>query len=392
MSANNDKAPSIWLSQLKLQSFRNYASLSVELEPKHIVLTGPNGSGKTNLMEAVSMFSPGRGLRRANLADIQHKGAQDGFSVFATLNNEDGDFAIGTGTAGSEPNAPVRRGRINGTAIKSADEFLDLSRIIWVTPSMDGLFTGGASDRRRFLDRMVLAIDPAHGRRAANYEKAMRNRNRLLGEPANRQNDQWLDAAESQLALLGTAMVLARFELVSLLTVLIHKISLQQDSPFPTAHLTLDGDLVELAAEGLNGFDLEEGFRRQLRDLRYRDRAAGRTLIGPHRADLVVRHTEKDIEANLCSTGEQKALLIGLVLAHAMLTRQVSKLAPIMLLDEVAAHLDIERRAALFDRIDTIGAQAFMTGTDRNLFDALHGRAQYWRVQNGALSEDRTNG
>ncbi|MEM5502839.1 DNA replication/repair protein RecF [Ahrensia kielensis] len=382
--------PQIWLSQIKLTTFRNYEKLSVNLSDHHVVLTGANGAGKTNLMEAVSLMSPGRGLRRAPLSSMRHKTAPDGFSVFATLNKDDEDYAIGTGTAGLDPYAtPVRRVRINGTPMKNADELLDLCRVIWVTPSMDGLFTGAASDRRRFLDRMVLAIDPAHGRRASNYEKAMRNRNRLLDEVPNQQTDQWLDAAEDQLASLGVAMISARYELVSLLTGLIQQLSTNQQSVFPTAHLALEGELEAMAAEGLNGFDLEETFKKKLRDLRYRDRAAKRTLTGPHRADLIVRHGEKDMEAGLCSTGEQKALLIGLVLAHGMLTKTVSKLAPIMLLDEVAAHLDIDRRAALFDRIHAIGGQAFMTGTDRNLFDALGSRAQYFTVDNGSLNREQ---
>ncbi|KAG1650057.1 DNA replication and repair protein RecF [Nymphon striatum] len=345
---DDDARPNIWLSELKLSAFRNYASLSTELSSKHIVLTGSNGAGKTNFMEAISLLSPGRGLRRAALADMKHKDSADGFSVFATLINGSEDYSIGTGTAGNEPSvAPVRRVRINGTTVKSADELSDLCRVIWVTPSMDGLFTGSTSDRRRFTDRMVLAIDPTHGRRVTNYEKAMRNRNRLLDEPANQQTDSWLDAAESQLASLGTAIVMARYELICLLTDLIHNNGNKADGAFPTAHLALEGELEALAAEGLNGFDLEESFARQLRDMRFRDRAAKRTLIGPHRADLLVHHVEKDIAASLCSTGEQKALLIGLVLAHAVLTRSISKMAPFMLLDEVAAHLDINRRAAL---------------------------------------------
>lgn len=385
----DDQRSTIWLSKLKLTAFRNYQSLSVDLSPKHVVLSGANGAGKTNFMEAVSLLSPGRGLRRAALADMKLQSANDGFSVFVTLNNDDDDYAIGTGTAGLEPGQiPIRKTRINGTQAKATDELLDLCRVVWVTPSMDGLFTGPTADRRRFLDRMVLAIDPEHGSRASQYEKAMRDRNRLLDEAPNAQTDAWLDAAESQLASLGTAMVIARYELVSLLTNLITTSAGSHESAFPTAHLSLEGELENLASEGMNGLDLEGVFVRQLHDLRYRDRAAKRTLIGPHRADLKVRHVEKDIEAGLCSTGEQKALLIGLVLAHAMLTRKISKMPPIMLLDEVAAHLDIDRRAALFDRIHAIGGQAFMTGTDRNLFDALGERAQYFSVRDGALEAE----
>lgn len=387
----DDAEPDTWLSEIKLTAFRNYQSHSIKLLPKHVVLTGANGAGKTNLLEAISLLSPGRGLRRAQLVDMRHKDAADGFSVFATLHNSSVEYAIGTGTAGAEPGAtPVRRVRINGTTAKSNDELSDLCRVIWVTPSMDGLFMGPTSERRRFMDRMVLAIDPTHGRRVSNYEKAMRNRNRLLGEAANQQNDAWLDATENQLAALGTAIVMARFELISLLTGLLDTSSRQLDEAFPTAHLSLQGELETLAAEGLNGFDLEDSFSQRLRDMRYRDRAAGRTLLGPHRADLLVRHVEKDIAAGLCSTGEQKALLIGLLLAHAQLTRSISKMAPFLLLDEVAAHLDADRRAALFDRVHTNGGQAFMTGTDRNLFDALGDRAQYFNVEDGSLTLENT--
>lgn len=382
----HDADPTIWLSQIRLTAFRNYPSLSLDLSPQHVVLTGSNGAGKTNLMEAVSLLSPGRGLRRSQLSSMKNQTAEDGFSVFAKLQKDSEDYAIGTGTAGLDPGStPIRRVRINGTPMKNSDELLDLCRVVWVTPAMDGLFTGPTADRRRFLDRMVLAIDPAHGRRANDYEKAVRNRNRLLEEPAGSQTDSWLDAAESQLAALGTSIIIARFELVSLLTGLIDETVAKHGSAFPTAHLALQGELEALAAEGLNGFDLESSFARQLRDTRFRDRNAKRTLIGPHRADLIVRHVEKDMAAGLCSTGEQKALLIGLVLAHGMLTREISKLAPILLLDEVAAHLDIERRAALFDRIHAIGGQSFMTGTDRNLFDALATRAQYFTVDNGTV-------
>ena len=377
--------PESHLSQLKLTAFRNYAHLSVEFEPKHVVLSGPNGAGKTNLMEAVSFLSPGRGLRRAQLADVAQEGTSGGFAIHAVLQRDDDSYAIGTGTAFGE--AGQRRVRINGTNSNS-DELLDLCRIIWLTPAMDGLFTGSASDRRRFLDRMVLAIDPAHGRRAADYEKAMRQRNRLLEEPAGSQTDAWLTAAETQLAALGSAVIAARQELAGLLAAIIAERRDPSD-PFPTALLAVEGDLEEAARGGEAAGAIEERLIAELRDGRYRDRAAGRTLVGPHRAEFAIRHEQKDMEAARCSTGEQKALLVGLVLAHAALTRTVSGMAPIMLLDEIAAHLDPARRAALFDRIDTVGGQAFMTGTDRSLFEALDNRAQYVRVENGALTHER---
>lgn len=377
--------PESHLSQLKLTAFRNYAHLSVAFEPKHVVLSGPNGAGKTNLMEAVSFLSPGRGLRRAQLADVAQEGTSDGFAIHATLERDDDSYTIGTGTAFGE--AGQRRVRINGTN-SNGDELLDLCRIIWLTPAMDGLFTGPASDRRRFLDRMVLAIDPAHGRRAADYEKAMRQRNRLLEQPAGNQTDAWLTAAETQLAALGSAVIAARQELAGLLAAIIAERRDPAD-PFPTALLAVEGELEEAARRGAAAGAIEERLIAELRDGRYRDRAAGRTLVGPHRAEFAIRHEQKDMDAARCSTGEQKALLVGLVLAHAALTRTVSGMAPIMLLDEIAAHLDPARRAALFDRIDDVGGQAFMTGTDLSLFEALEGRAQYLRVENGALTRER---
>lgn len=378
-------------SRLQLTLFRNYTQMAVNLEPCHVVLTGANGAGKTNLMEAVSLFTPGRGLRRAALNDIAHQRDPAGFGVFAKLETRHDSYDIGTGTAFAAPApaeaAPIRRVRINGTNAKSTDELLDLCRIIWLTPSMDGLFTGPAGDRRRFLDRMVLAIDPMHGRRANDYEKAMRARNRLLEQPVSSQSDAWLNATEAQLAAFGTAIIAARTELLELLRQFIEAtVNADDRSSFPTAGLTLDGALETWSRTGLAAAELEQEFARQLRDMRYRDRAAKRTLIGPHRTDLLIRHREKDMDAALCSTGEQKALLVGLVLAHAALTRSISGHAPIMLLDEIAAHLDENRRGDLFDRVHALGGQAFMTGTDRNLFDALEDRAQYLRVDNGQIT------
>lgn len=376
------------LSALTLTDFRNHEQTTLALDGRHVVLSGPNGAGKTNLIEAVSLLSPGRGLRRANLFDMARKGA-DGFSVFAKLERDGDGYAVGTGTAGVTPTengARTRRVRINGTNAASADELLDLARILWLTPAMDGLFTGPAADRRRFTDRMVLAIDPGHGRRARDHEKAMRQRNRLLEAPPNAQNDLMLDAIEAQLAALGTAIVIARQELVSLLAALIAETP--QGARFPMADLSMAGELEARLADGMAAGDLQAWLETDMRGKRGRDRAAGRTLTGPHRADLVVEHQQKAIAASLCSTGEQKALLIGLLLAHAALTASVSAMTPILLLDEVAAHLDPERRAELFDRVHGIGGQAFMTGTDRNLFDALGDRAQYLRVEDGTVTAD----
>lgn len=367
------------IRRLKLSSYRNYADLTVGLGSGHVVLTGENGAGKTNLIEAVSFLSPGRGLRRASYDDVAKGGASDGFAVHAALESAIyGEVDIGTGTAGNAESG--RKVRINGIG-SSGDDLLEYARILWIVPSMDGLFTGSGSERRRFLDRMVLAIDTGHGKRVLDYEKAMRSRNRLLSEENN--DAQWLNAIESQMAELAIAIAAARAEAMRLVAAMIEK--LPSDGPFPKADCFLEGGLEQrIALEA--ALDLEEDFRRALRDGRPRDRAAGRTLEGPHRTDLLVQHRPKSMPAALCSTGEQKALLIGLVLAHARLTGELSGMAPILLLDEIAAHLDSGRRAALFAILDDLGGQAFMTGTDRALFEALGGDAQFFNVSGGQLT------
>ncbi len=366
--------------RLKLSDFRNYAELTLPLGSGHVVLTGENGSGKTNLIEALSFLSPGRGLRRASYDDVARVTGHDGFAIHASLDCMIyGDAEIGTGTAGGGEGG--RKVRINGNAA-SGDELLDYARVLWVVPSMDGLFTGGASDRRRFLDRMVLAIDTGHGKRVLDYEKAMRSRNRLLSD--GNSDNQWLDAIESQMAELGIAIAAARAEAMRLIAAMIER--LPADGPFPKADCFLEGSLEQRI--GLEAaLDLEEDFRRLLRDGRPRDRVSGRTLEGPHRTDLIVQHRPKSMPAALCSTGEQKALLIGLILAHARLTGELSGMAPILLLDEIAAHLDTGRRAALFGILDDLGGQAFMTGTDRSLFEALEGDAQFFNVAAGELTK-----
>jgi DNA replication and repair protein RecF len=374
------KPARVAISRVKLANFRNYDSLSLRLAPSHVVLTGENGAGKTNLLEAISLLSPGRGLRRATYTDVTRTGAPDGFAIHAAMETAEGSVDVGTGLAGNAPGDTARRVRINGVTAASADELLDYSRILWLVPAMDGLFTGPAGDRRRFLDRMVLAIDPSHGKRVLDYEKAMRSRNRLLTE--ERGNNAWLDAIETPMAELGIAIAAARAELMRLINGMIER--LPDDTPFPKADCLLEGILEQrVGIEAAS--DVEETFRRALRDGRSRDRAAGRTLDGPHRADLLVHHRPKAMPAELCSTGEQKALLIGLILSHARLTGELSNMAPILLLDEVAAHLDQGRRAALFDIIEDLGGQAFMTGTDRALFTSLQGRAQFFDVSHGEV-------
>lgn len=371
------------VERLKLTDFRNYASLSLALRPGPVVLAGENGAGKTNLLEAISFLSPGRGLRRATLAEIARQGGSGGFAVHAELAGPFGECEIGTGTAGQPGgDEAARKVRINGANARSADEMLDWMRIIWLTPAMDALFTGPAADRRRFLDRMVLAIDPAHGRRALDFEKAMRARNRLLAESSS--DDRWFSAIETQMAETGVAIAAARAELVRLLAGMVAL--LPGDGPFPRSGLALDGTLEARVAD-MAAVDLEEEYRQALAQGRYRDRAAGRTLEGPHRSDLLVRHAPKDQPAELCSTGEQKALLVGLVVSHARLTGDIAGSTPILLLDEIAAHLDAGRRAALFAILDALDCQYFMTGTEPALFDSLAGRAQFLTVSGGTVRE-----
>lgn len=370
-----------YISKLSLTNFRNYGQASLALEPGAVVLTGENGAGKTNLLEAVSFLSPGRGLRRATLAEVAHGGDPTGFAVHARIEGRSGTCEIGTGTMGGEAGGDTRRVRINGAPARSADELTEWLRVVWLTPAMDALFTGPAADRRRFLDRLVLAIDPAHGRRAAGYEKAMRARNRLLTDDSR--DTRWFEAIETQMAETGVAIAAARAELVRLLAAMVAR--LPAESPFPRASLALSGSIEEQVGAHA-AVDVEETFRAALAEGRWRDRAAGRTLEGPHRADLLVRHAPKDQAAELCSTGEQKALLVGIVLSHARLTGEIAGAAPILLLDEIAAHLDAGRRAALFSILDGLDCQYFMTGTDAALFSSLSGRAQFLTVAGGRVA------
>jgi DNA replication and repair protein RecF len=344
-----------------------------------VVFSGENGAGKTNLLEALSLLTPGRGLRRAAYREVARVAGSGGFSVRATLEGQGGETEIATFAKPGEEGSLSRIVRIDEAEEGGADALLEVLRVVWLTPAMDGLFTGPAGDRRRFLDRMVLSVDPAHGRRSLDYEKAMRSRNRLLGEP--RLDAVWLDGLEAQMGELGVAIHRARAELVSRLATEAARAG--AESPFPVADLQLAGGYdFEDPSAALP--DLVGEARARLSAARWRDRAAGRTLEGPHRGDLLVTHRAKAMPAEKSSTGEQKALLIGLTLAHARLVTRVSGLVPVLLLDEVAAHLDASRRAALFAEIETLGAQAFMTGTDAALFAGVVGRIM--RVDAGRVA------
>lgn len=345
-------------------------------------MTGHNGAGKTNLLEAISFLSPGRGLRRANYETIHRQTGTGGWNVFCALDGTCGNVGIGTGvmTSATGPENQ-RRVRIDGEPVKSSEELLDHARIVWLIPAMDGLFTGPAAERRRYLDRLVLAVNPGHARSVSNFEKSMRARNRLLSE--YNPDERWLDSIEIQMAEHAIAIASARHELIQLLS---HLIAENHDpkSTFPHAVISLDGTLENLCSD-MAGTDLESDYIQTLRNGRRLDQSAGRTLNGPHRSDLKVMHGPKSMAAELCSTGEQKALLVGLTLAHATLTGDLTGHAPILLLDEIAAHLDENRRAALFEYLERLGCQAWMTGTDKSLFDALEQRAQYFEIEDGAI-------
>jgi DNA replication and repair protein RecF len=343
------------VSRLSLTNFRSYSDALIAPGSGLVVLTGENGAGKTNVLEAVSLLSPGRGLRGASLSEMARSGGSGGFAVAA----RHGDVDLGTGTI---PSAPERRQvRING-AQASATSLGEWLSVLWLTPAMDRLFLEGAGGRRRFLDRLVLALAPAHAVHSSRYEAAMRARNKLLGDP--RPDTGWLSALEARMAEHGAALAAARNTAVAALS---GRLASAAEGPFAKARIALGG---------WNGHD-PDALLADLARGRSRDAAAGRTLAGPHRSDFLVTHVAKDQPAERCSTGEQKALLLSLVLAHADLVTERTGRRPILLLDEVAAHLDPSRRAALFERLEAGGGQVWMTGTEASLFAGI-GRSSTW--------------
>jgi DNA replication and repair protein RecF len=370
------------IRRVTLADFRSYPALDLRAASNMVALAGDNGAGKTNLLEALSLFTPGRGLRRAELAEMAREDGHGGFAVSLEIEGEaGGPLQLGTGLEFSD-GAAQRKYRLDREPAPSPRVFADHLRVVWLTPSMDGLFTGSAGDRRRFLDRLVLAVDSDHGTRVAALEKALRNRNRLLEE--RRGEKIWLDAAEREIAELAIAVAAARGETVERLAALIAA-GRDDESPFPWADIALEGEIDRLMAER-PALEAEDLYRALLRENRARDAAAGRTLIGPQASDLVVLHGPKQCEARRASTGEQKALLVGLVLAHARLVAGMSGIAPLVLLDEIAAHFDPARRNALFDALQALGGQVWMTGADERLFDDLRGRADIFAVAGGRLT------
>jgi DNA replication and repair protein RecF len=379
------------LTRLMLRDFRSYPALTVPFHGRIVVVSGENGVGKTNLLEAISLLGPGRGLRGARVAEFSRR-VPEGPLPWAAAGRFEGaadspwgGFDIGTGTPDGGP-LERRVFRLDGAPVRSQAELAERVATVWLTPQMDRLFQDGASDRRRFLDRLVWALEPHHAREVAAYENAMAQRNRLLAQERRegRVDAQWLTALEDAMARHGAAAAAARRGLVARLNA---KLAGGITGAFPATRLDLQCP-VAAALDTAPALAVEEGLRAGWASARRRDAAAGATLEGPHRTDLLFTHMPKGLPAGLCSTGEQKALLVAVVLAHAGLIADARGFAPLLLLDEVAAHLDAPRREALFAALAALPAQAFLTGTDAMIFSPLRGIAEAFRATPGQLVPD----
>ena len=379
---------SAFIRRLTLSNFRSYHAAQIELgQAGPVVLTGANGAGKTNLIEAISLLAPGRGLRRASMEELAFSEGDGAWAVSAEIEGMLGLATLGTGIdpPAGEDSAPSRICRIDREAVSSAAAFADHLRVVWLVPAMDPLFNGPASERRRFLDRLVLAVDAQHSSRVAALERSLRSRNRLLEDAVS--DSHWLDAVEHETAEVAVAVAAARAETVGRLAGALAG-GRDQAPEFPLAEIALDGWMEKLLPYH-SAIEIEDRYRDLLKDNRARDAAAGRTLDGPHLSDLSVSHAGKGIPASDASTGEQKALLIRLVLAHAGLIKDMTGFAPLLLLDEIIAHLDPTRRAALYDALANLGAQVWMTGADPAAFGDIVGRAQVFEVRSGAVEPHR---
>jgi DNA replication and repair protein RecF len=373
-----------FVRRLSLTNFRSYHAAQISLgRAGPVVLTGVNGAGKTNLIEAISLLAPGRGLRRATMEELAFAEGDGAWAVSAEIEGILGLATLGTGIdppAGEDP-APVRKCRIDRESVGSATAFADHLRVVWLTPAMDPLFNGPASERRRFLDRLVLAVDAQHSSRVAALERALRSRNRLLEDAPG--DSHWLDAIEHETAEVAVAVAAARVETVKRLSAALDA-ARDQAPEFPQAQIDLIGWMERLLVDH-SAIEIEDRYRALLKENRPRDATAGRTLDGPHLSDLAVRHRAKNLPAVHASTGEQKALLIRLVLAHAGLIKQMTGFAPLLLLDEVVAHLDPVRRAALYDALSSLGAQVWMTSADPVSFGDIVDRANVFEVRSGTV-------
>jgi DNA replication and repair protein RecF len=371
------------IHRLTLTHFRNYRAASLQTRGDVVVLVGPNGAGKTNCLEAISFLSPGRGLRRATLEDVADNQGDGSWAVSAEVEGALGLATLGTGIdpSGSDAPATGRRSRIDREPAPSATAFGDHLRMVWLTPAMDGLFLGAASERRRFFDRLVLAIDSEHSSRVSALDRSLRSRNRLL--EVRNYDDHWCDAIERETAELAVAVAAMRGQTALKLAAMLR--ARGEASAFPSADIMLDG-WMENALTSEPATSVEDRYRQILRDSRARDAAAGRTLDGPHLTDLQVIYAPKNMPARDASTGEQKALLIGLVLAHANLVAEMTGITPLLLLDEVVAHLDPIRRNALFMELAALGAQVWMTGADPAAFIDIGSTGEVFDVDSGQIA------
>ena len=379
-------APAFAVTRLTLTDFRNYAHMRVEPARPLVALAGANGAGKTNLLEAVSLLMPGRGLRGVEFAALARQGGSGRWAVAADVETPQGALQVGTGWQSGEDGevGSTRSVMIDGLVQRSAGSLTGLLRMVWLTPAMDRLFQGAPGDRRRFLDRMVMLFDAEHASRVAAFEKVMRERNALLADTGP--DPAWLSSLEVQMAESAVAVSAARLATVNMLAR--HVAQSEHQGPFPWAALSVEGGMEDLVMQH-PAVEAEDIYRRDLARGRPADRAAGRALAGPHRSDLKVVHGPKAMAAEFCSTGEQKALLIGLVLAQARAAKSLFGASPMLLLDEIAAHLDPTRRESLFRLLETLGSQVFMTGTEPSLFDGAGASAVVYLVDGGQLSESR---
>ncbi|MGK7869507.1 DNA replication/repair protein RecF [Falsiroseomonas sp. E2-1-a20] len=367
-------APTLRLTRLRLTDFRSYPSFEQRFEGRIVAIAGPNGVGKTNLLEAISLLGPGRGLRGARATEIGRRGGGEAsrpWAAFGAFEGPDGPTEIGTGTIGDAADPTRRRYLVDGEPAKSQADLAGRAAAVWLTPQMDRLFQEGASGRRRFLDRLVWALDPGHAREVAAHDTAMAGRNRLLGE--GRRDASWLAALEDAMARHGIAAIAARRSLAQRLNLLLAAGT--ATGAFPAARLDLVCPLAA-ALDETPALALEDRLRADLAASRARDAAAGGAAHGAHRTDMDLVHLPKGLEAALCSTGEQKALLVSVVLAHAALIGAARGFAPLLLLDEVAAHLDLARRQALYAALAQSPAQVFLTGTEADIFSPLQGVAE----------------
>src|ERR1700746_3000319 len=371
------------IRRLSLTHFRNYRAASLATGSDMVVLVGPNGAGKTNCIEAISFLSPGRGLRGATLEDVADNEGARSWAVSAEVEGALGLATLGTGIDApiGEASATTRRCRIDRESVSSAAAFGDHLRMVWLTPSMDGLFLGPASERRRFFDRLVLAIDSEHSARGSALDRSLRSRNRLL--EVRNYDDHWCGAIERETAELAVAVAAMRGQTAVRWAAMLR--ARGATSAFPSAEIALDG-WMENALMSEPATAVEDRYREILRENRASDAIAGRTLDGPHLTDLQVVYAPKNMPARDASTGEQKALLIGLVLAHASLVAEMTGITPLLLLDEVVAHLDPGRRKALFNELAKLGAQVWMTGADPAAFAEIDTSGEIFDVESGKIA------